>query len=483
MSRNRKLILLEFNEVNWRIIDPLLARGLMPELARMLEEGVRAAPVSDDLPPFLEPWVTWVTVHTGQPRSAHGVSVLEPPPETLRHRRSWEIIAEAGRSYGIFATPNSWPPRNDAAFFIPGNFSKDAATHPGSLRPIQELNVRYSRDHNPLARRERLLGMAQRGAQLLRFGLRPATVAVILRQLAHERIDPQVNWKKVSLQPMVNLDFFEHLWRKHRPDFATFHTNHCAHYMHRYWRAHDPRPFPEAPSEDEVNRFGPAITFGHQTLDQIIGRVRRMADQDTVIMIASSLGQQPYVSEEFLEGIPVTRIRDIGSFLGLLGVEQGATATPLMSPQWNLSFASEELRVRARESLEASYIASNAHDTSGPQLIHFQEFGSEFTISPAYMPAFESRPSGLQAVLVTGQGIQRVAYEELFAQRDDTSRQGQHEPTGLLALAGPGVRRGVEIGQCSNIDLLPTMLALLDAPAPSDLPGRALTEAFAVIRA
>ena len=62
----------------------------------------------------------------------------------------------------------------------------------------------------------------------------------------------------------MNLDFFEALYRQYRPDFATFHTNHIAHYMHRYWRAMDPTPFRVKPSAEEVRRFGPSIEYGYR---------------------------------------------------------------------------------------------------------------------------------------------------------------------------------------------------------------------------
>ena len=61
----RKVLLLEFNEITRRIIDPLIAKGKLPNLARLFRDGASAAPMSVDHPPHLDPWVTWVTLHTG----------------------------------------------------------------------------------------------------------------------------------------------------------------------------------------------------------------------------------------------------------------------------------------------------------------------------------------------------------------------------------------------------------------------------------
>ena len=46
-------------------------------------------------------------------------------------------------------------------------------------------------------------------------------------------------------------------------------------------------------------------------------------------------------------------------------------------------------------------------------------------------------------------------------------------------MAGPGIAAGVDLGECSTLDLAPTMLHLLGLPVPDYMPGRILDEAFA----
>lgn len=468
-----KLILLELNEINWRLVDPLLAAGELPELAAMLRHGARAAPVATETLANLEPWITWVSLHTGVPQETHGVRVLEPPPESIRHPRSWEIVADAGRTYGIFATPSSWPPRADASFYVPGNFSKDTRTHPESLRPIQDLNCTYSRQHNPLERKEGLGGMVRRAIDLVALGLRPGTVGTLVGQLALERLDPRLDWKKVALQPVVNIDFFEKLWRTHRPDFATFHTNHVAHYMHRYWRAHDPDAFPgHPPSEDERERFSGAITYGHRVADRILGRVRRFAGDDTIVVVASSMGQRPFLDARFADGKPATRVRSIDGLLERLGLAGRVQAVAVMAPQWNLECADDATCRQALAALEGC-VRERDGVTEG-RLIHFEEHGGTITITPA---APEAGTQGLVAVLrdVAGQE-QRLPWDELFAQQDATTKEGYHDPQGLLVIEGPGVAAGARAGACTHLDILPTMLDLMGIDVPPHLPGRVLDE-------
>lgn len=55
---------------------------------------------------------------------------------------------------------------------------------------------------------------------------------------------------------------------------------------------------------------------------------------------------------------------------------------------------------------------------------------------------------------------------------------GVHHRAGLIAMAGPSVREGVRLRGASVYDVFPTVLYLLGAPVPDDLPGRVLTEAI-----
>src|SRR5262249_33424800 len=140
-------------------------------------------------------------------------------------------------------------------------------TYPADLKPIQALNRMHTRAHNKIEGESGPLSMAKQGIDLLRFGLRPGTCLRVAEQLVHERFDEHVKWRRPSLQPLVTADFFAHLYRKHRPDYATFHTNHAAHYMHHYWRAYDDSQFLVKATADEKKHYGPAVEYGYELGD------------------------------------------------------------------------------------------------------------------------------------------------------------------------------------------------------------------------
>src|SRR5262245_22373505 len=142
---HNKVLLVELNEVTWNLIDPLIAQGKLPTFARLKRDGVWAAPMSVDLPPQLDPWITWTTLYTGCPQSVHNVCFLEQPPSAIRAKRIWEICRQHGLKIGVYGSLCSWPPRRVNGFYVPDTFAQDSTTYPENLQPIQELNLTYTR--------------------------------------------------------------------------------------------------------------------------------------------------------------------------------------------------------------------------------------------------------------------------------------------------------------------------------------------------
>ena len=305
-------------------------------------------------PPLLDPWITWVTLHTGVPPSVHGASVLEQDAETIKAKRTWHYVNEAGHSVGVFGSISAYPPFPVRGFVVPGPFAPSDDTYPEDLRPVQAINRRYTQVHNKTTRPPGLVENLRTGARLLGMGLRPSTCVRIAGQLARERVAPHMRWRRVSLQPQLNFDFFAELYRASRPDFATWHSNHAAHYMHHYWRAWDDSRFPVKSSPEERARHGEAVPYGYRLCDELVGRAMALLDDDTVFVVASSMGQQPYISDKYQEGKIVVRVKDIDRLLDIVGREGIGEVVPTMVPQWNLHVADPARRralVRRFESI------------------------------------------------------------------------------------------------------------------------------------
>src|SRR3989442_6449315 len=189
----RKILLFELAEVTWTLIDPMIAAGKLRTLARLNQDGSWGAPMSVDLPPQLDPWITWTTLYTGRRQAEHSVYFLQQPPESIKARRIWQICADHNLGVGVYGSLCSWPPRPVNGFYVPDTFSPDSATYPETLRPIQEMNLTYTRAARLATERDGLRFKALMGARLVRLGLSSSTAARVARQLALVRANPQAH--------------------------------------------------------------------------------------------------------------------------------------------------------------------------------------------------------------------------------------------------------------------------------------------------
>jgi Type I phosphodiesterase / nucleotide pyrophosphatase len=466
----KKVLLVELNEITWTLIDPLIERGELPNFARLKEEGTSGSPVSVDLPPQLDPWITWTTVYTGRPQADHNVFFLQQPPESIRAKRIWELCDEHGLSVGVYGSLCSWPPRPVKGFYVPDTFAPDAQTHPASLRPIQELNLTYTRSVRLPSDKDGPLFKAKLGARLFGLGLRPATAAQVAGQLARERVAPHARWRRVALQPAVNFDFFSRLYRRHRPDFASFHSNHVAHYMHTYWKAMQPELFPQPATDEEVRHYGDAIPHGYRTADALLGRMLGLLDPDTVLVVASSMGQQPFVSS-LRRGKAISQLRSLDRLLDILGVAGRARALSTMSDQFNIYADTPGALAEATAALEAAYV-----DEPARPMFNLQTLDNSLTVTLRHYD--EVTEDSRCRFPHRAPGDDTYRFEDLVYSTG-LVKSGFHHPRGVLLVYGPGVRPGGRVESCDNLDLAPTLLTLLGLPVPPEMKGRVLLEEWA----
>jgi len=466
----RKVILMEINEITWDLIDPLIAEGKLPTFAKLKREGTWGSPLSVDLPPQLDPWITWTTVYSGREQAEHNVFFLQQPHDTIKAKRIWEYLREKGVSVGIYGSLCSWPPVQMKGFHVPDTFSPDNQTYPPDLHSIQDLNLTYTRSIR-LPKDTDTLGFKVKLARnLLRLGLTVSTIAAIVRQLAAERLNPDVRWKRVVLQPRANFDFFKKLYRKHRPLFATFHTNHVAHYQHTYWKAMQPNEFlPLETTEKERAIYGGAIEFGYEAADRVLAEMIGLMDSNTVLVVASSMGQKPFKTA-LKEGKKIMQIRDLNKLLEILQVADQAHAVAMMSDQFNIYADSPELLASIREQMQAAYV-----DKPGERAFYTESVGNAVTGTLIRADSI-SEDSRLVFPLTPSQPS--VRYGDLVYMTGHV-KSGCHDPKGMIVFYGAGIRPGKQLGNCNNLDIAPTIFNLLGEPVPAGINGQILDTGIA----
>ena len=464
----RKVLLLEINEITWDLINPLIAQGKLPNFQRLKTEGTWGTTISVDLPPQMDPWVTWTTIYTGQPQSEHNVFFLQQPPDTIHAKRIWQRCHEQGLKVGVYGSLCTWPPQPVKGFYVPDTFAPDPDTYPAELRSIQVMNLTYTRSVRLPADQDTLRFKARLARDLVRLGLSPATMLRIAKQLAAERLDPSVRWRRVALQPYVNFTFFERLYHRHRPDFATFHTNHVAHYMHTYWKAMEPDKFkPLETSEQERDVYGGAIEYGYVTADELVGRALKLIDKDTVLVMASSMGQKPFRST--LEGgKAIAQWRSLNQLLDILNARGTARAVSTMSDEFVI-YAADAERDRILGILESSYIDVPERKTFFCSVI---EGAVRVNLLPHEIRLI--KPDS-QVHFPQAPGTPVFRHDEVIYSTGHL-KSGCHDERGVLAFYGAGIAAGQQLGMYDTLSIAPTLMQVLGLPIPAEMRSAPIVE-------
>lgn len=350
------VIVFELNEVPWKVLDWWTATHPDRAIARLLRDADQYTSVSPD-EGHLSPWITWPTVHRGVPNTVHGIGHFG---QDTRHADEiappwWVQAADAGRRVGLFGLLHTAELPADIrryAFWVPDTFAPTAAAHPADLESFQAFNLAMARAS---ARNvDTSIDLATARSFLLRaprLGLRPATVARLVRQLVDERRRPETRVRRRSYQSVLAFDLFLGQLRATRPDAAAFFTNHVASAMHRYWAATFPTDYPpeQFGFDDEwIQRWSGELAEAMGHADRMVGRlVDHCRRAGAVLVVASSMGQQA------AQGTPVGRqlyLRDLDRFVADAGIDPTRVERrPAMDPQVNAVVSGDDLdRLRAR---------------------------------------------------------------------------------------------------------------------------------------
>jgi hypothetical protein len=294
-----KVLQVEFNELSPQLLDRFMAEGRLPSFRRFYEASHVFTTEAHAEPPNLEPWVQWPTVHFGVSHREHGLRHLGAKlsdDDVAQERASYtpvaQAVSDAGLRAGVFGTMNVLYGRLNG-FYVPDAWNTEAVAQPASLAPYIHTVGTMVRESSQTDGLPPDGGLLSFGAFMLRNGLTPATVAVLVKQLAAERRDAGVRWRRASALDWIQYDVFRRLAARERVDFATFFSNSTAHYQHYFWRHMDPEGFETPPDPSDHPSYAGAVLFGYQSMDRILGRM--FADYpETTLVLCTGLSQQPW---------------------------------------------------------------------------------------------------------------------------------------------------------------------------------------------
>jgi len=478
----------------WRVLEPLVAQGRMPNLGRLLERGVRG-PLASTVPPVTAP--AWASFLTGVNPGKHGVFAFQRPLDqsldrgwvngaSIRAPKLWHYLEGQGLRCASINVPMSYPPEPLPGYMVTGMLTPLGAecfTYPSDLSPalrargyVTDLRIRkVERDVETPVQQVRLLED--------------------LRDVARRRVEG-VLW----------------LWEREPADLLIVVFETPDRIQHFFWGRLE-RALAEGPA-DAVDE---AILACYEEVDRGIGELLALADAGTTVFLLSDHGfcglhtavhLDQWLADRGLlryAGAKATLRRRVKAGLApllkrllprswLLRGRQAFAVTRVIDWERTRVYSGRSsenavfLNVRGREP-KGVVEPGPEYEALREEVIHaLQDLRDPRTGIPVlrrvfrreevyHGPYLESAPDILFELTEGYEVTSEVATEGVFR---DISAQGAgfHAQAGILVAAGAGVAGPGRLEGAHMQDLAPTSLHCLGLPVPTYMDGRVLEEDF-----
>jgi predicted AlkP superfamily phosphohydrolase/phosphomutase len=488
------LTIIGLDAATFDVIDPLVAAGDLPNIARLLGNGAHGVMRSTTHPLTPQAWSTMVTgvnaAHHGvwdfaeRDESGYGLRVVNG--SFRRAPAIWEYLTGAGRRVGLLNVPFTWPPPRVNGFAVSGfdTATHDEMTHPPELlteieRELGTLELDHRFPVGPdgsvdveLVRRS--CEQKARLALLLCERYTPELLFVVFMSADHIHHIAWTDWQERGRDSIVAdvyriLDEAVGILVDGLPggDFLLV-SDHGGGSLHgvvnlNHWLA-----------EHGFLTYRGIVGDSGRLLRRLLMLRRRLLPESVRRTLKRTA---PGISERVArrsidQALDLTRTRAFayGTFGNIVVNVRGREAQGVVEPGDEYERVRDEIAAGLLElcSPTGERIVRAVHRREdmfdGPQLDRIPDLLVEFDDYAWLGKGNLKGPTPTLWDEVQIEGGSEVLYV------------GSHRFEGILALAGPSAASGVKLSARIE-DVAPTVLYLLGEPVPDNLEGRVLVEA------
>ena len=338
-----KTILLGLNELNFDYIKFYINQGVLPNFKKIFEIQPPIETVSEREYQLLEPWVQWVTIHTGKTFDQHKVFRLGDIVNYPELSQIFEEIETEGLSVGAVSPFNAENRLDNPLYFVPDPWTKTKPTGNWIVKALYQA-VHQSVNDNAKSKFN-IISLISLGLGMLWY--------VPLRRWYHY-LGAILKGKKPGAKAIILDSFLADihlaLWKKHKPDFSNLFLNSGAHTQHHYlfnskaYQGDLKNPEWYCPKD-----YDPLIQILTE-YDYQIGNMLKL--KDAKLIIATGLHQRPHHHLTYY-----WRLKNHAKFAEIIGIEDFADISPRMSRDFLVEFKNEVDCITA-ENLLNSFFAS-----------------------------------------------------------------------------------------------------------------------------
>lgn len=262
-----RVLVLGLDGGDWRVLEPLVAQGRMPNLGRLLERGVRGG-LASTVPPVTAP--AWASFLTGVNPGKHGVFAFQRSLDqdldrgwvngaAIRAPKLWHYLEGQGVRCAFVNVPMTYPPEPLPGYMVTGMLTPLGAEHftyPPELSA--ELRARGYVTDLRIRKVEREVDTAEQQVALLRD----------LQDVARRRVEG-VRW----------------LWEREPADFLMVVFETPDRIQHIFWGR-----LQRALAEGPADAVDEALLACYEEVDRGIGALLELAGERTTVFLLSDHG-------------------------------------------------------------------------------------------------------------------------------------------------------------------------------------------------
>lgn len=337
MTKN-KTILIGLNELNFEYIETYILQGHLPNFKNLFQKYGYKKTISESEYSLLEPWIQWVTVHTGKTYAEHQVFRLGDMVDRKDLKQLWEIAEEKGLTAGAVSPFNADNRLKQAKFFVPDPWTQ---TRPEGDKFVQQVSKAVSQAVNDNAKggltRDSILSLLKTYLRVVPMSKYNEYLSLVMK------IKSKVGIKAVVLDKLLG-DLFLSQWKKYKPDFSSLFLNTGAHFQHHYM-------FNSAAYNGEFKNPDWYCPSNEDPLFQVLKEYDKLLGRMSVLgarlIVATGLHQKPHKHVTFY-----WRLKEHEQFLKEIGIDNYTEVIPRMSRDFLINFDSEQKAQSAMEVLE-----------------------------------------------------------------------------------------------------------------------------------
>jgi tetratricopeptide (TPR) repeat protein len=283
----RRVLLVGWDAADWQMIEPLLAQGLMPTLARFLERGASGNLATTR--PILSP-ILWNTIATGKRPDAHGVlGFTEPDPDgagirttastSRRSKALWNILTQSGLRSNVVGWYASHPAEPIEGAMVSNQTEfRNAEEAPLSPLPVKSVH--------PPELAERLAECRVHPSELDATAVLPFVPDAerVARRPTH-RLDKLLGMlaQTASVQGYATELLAGGDW-----DFTAVYYEGIDRFGHEFMEFHPPKM--DAVSQEDFEAYQHCMVGIYRFHDMMLESLLALAGEDTAVVIVSDHG-------------------------------------------------------------------------------------------------------------------------------------------------------------------------------------------------